>query len=102
VVVREAVTRGEHVKLVGELAWRDGAWTARVEPRVLPVTHPLGFPGASRNALWLEGEGCGELFFSGGGGGGLVTASAVVGDLLSLLRGVPGQRPLPDVTRAAW
>jgi len=99
--VQAACATGERVKLIGELTWEQGVWRASVAPRRLPATHPLCTIRASHNALWLDGEGCGELFFSGGGAGGLITASAVVGDIFDAITGVPGQRPLPDST-AAW
>jgi homoserine dehydrogenase len=57
---------------------------------------------ADRNALWLEGAGCGELFFAGGGRGPLVTASAVVGDLFAVAAGELGQRPLPRPSENEW
>lgn len=37
-----------------------------------------------------EGEECGTLIFAGGGAGGMVTASAMVGDLLDWVIGFPG------------
>lgn len=100
--VRAAAEHGERVKLVGEFVRQGETWRASVAPRRLPAEHPLCSAGASRNALWLTGEGCGELFFSGGGAGGLVTASAVVGDLFSVVSNVPGQRPLPRPSATEW
>ncbi|AFZ65775.1 homoserine dehydrogenase [Deinococcus peraridilitoris] len=91
----EAHKAGERVRLVAELTQDVCGWQARVSPRRLPATHPFCAPGAGRNALRLQGEGCGELYFAGASAGGLVTASAVVGDLLSAVSGVPGHRPLP-------
>ena len=41
-----------------------------------------------------EGEECGTLIFAGGGAGGMVTASAMVGDLLDWVIGFPGHVPL--------
>ncbi|BDP42409.1 homoserine dehydrogenase [Deinococcus aetherius] len=92
--VAEARAAGQRIKLVAELA-RDGdGWHARVSPQRLPETHPLCTAGASRNALVYEGEESGTLIFAGGGAGGMVTASAMVGDLLDWLIGFPGHVPL--------
>jgi hypothetical protein len=35
----------------------------------------------------------------GGGAGGMVTASAVIGDLIDHLAGVSGHKPRPEVTK---
>ncbi|UQN06686.1 homoserine dehydrogenase [Deinococcus sp. QL22] len=92
--IAAARERGERIKLVAELVKVDGEWTATVSPQSLPDTHPLCTAGASRNALVYEGEESGTLIFAGGGAGGMVTASAMVGDLLDWLIGFPGHVPL--------
>ena len=93
--VSAARERGQHYKLVAELRRADdGGWAASVAPRPLPEDHPLCTTGASRNAMVFEGEECGPLFFAGSGAGGMVTASAMVGDLLDWLIGFPGHVPL--------
>lgn len=92
--VQAARARGEHIKLVGELHQEGGQWQATVAPRSLPHDHPLCNAGAGRNALVYEGEESGSLIFAGGGAGGMVTASAMVGDLLDYVLGFPGHVPL--------
>jgi len=91
--VLEAVGRGEQVKLVGSVVPDGPRWRAIVRPVVLDGAHPLATSHSSRNALLYSGDACGEVFFSGGGAGGLITASAVVGDLLAYLAGHPGHAP---------
>ncbi|UBV43269.1 homoserine dehydrogenase [Deinococcus taeanensis] len=92
--VQSARARGERIKLVAELERVNGEWVARVSPQSLPEDHPLCTAGASRNAMVYEGEECGTLIFAGGGAGGMVTASAMVGDLLDWVIGFPGHVPL--------
>ncbi|MBZ9751493.1 homoserine dehydrogenase [Deinococcus sp. HMF7604] len=92
--VQAARARGERIKLVAELDRVNGEWRGRVSPQSLPDTHPLCNAGASRNAMVYEGEECGTLIFAGGGAGGMVTASAMVGDLLDWVIGFPGHVPL--------
>ncbi|MDL2344281.1 homoserine dehydrogenase [Deinococcus sp. MIMF12] len=92
--VQEAKAAGQRIKLVAELRPDGDGWHAHVSPQRLPVTHPLCNEGASRNALVYEGEECGPLIFAGGGAGGMVTASAMVGDLLDWVIGFPGHVPL--------
>ncbi|GGK94351.1 homoserine dehydrogenase [Deinococcus radiotolerans] len=92
--VQAARARGERIKLVAELERVNGEWQARVCPQSLPDDHPLCTAGSSRNAMVYEGEECGTLIFAGGGAGGMVTASAMVGDLLDWVIGFPGHVPL--------
>lgn len=92
--VEEARQRGERIKLVAELRREGQDWSATVAPQSLPATHPLCTAGGGRNAMVYEGEECGPLTFAGGGAGGMVTASAMVGDLLDLALGFPGHVPL--------
>ncbi len=92
--IEDARQHGERYKLVAELERAGNGWQATVAPKRLPETHPLCTAGASRNALVYEGEECGTLIFAGGGAGGMITASAMVGDLLDYLLGFPGHVPL--------
>ncbi|MDO4262690.1 MAG: homoserine dehydrogenase [Deinococcus sp.] len=96
-LIQAAAARGERYKLVAELRREGEGWHASVSPRALPADHALCTAGASRNAMVYEGEECGPLFFAGGGAGGMVTASAMVGDLLDWLIGFPGHVPLHSV-----
>lgn len=92
--IQAAAAQGERIRLLAELVQKQGRWQASVAPRRLPQDHVLCNAASSRNALVFEGEECGPLTFAGGGAGGLVTASAMVGDLLDYLLGFPGHVPL--------
>lgn len=92
--IQEAQAAGECIKLVAELERQGTDWKAAVAPQRLPRSHPLCTAGAGRNALVYEGEECGTLVFAGGGAGGMITASAMVGDLLDWVIGFPGHVPL--------
>ena len=94
--VQNAAQVGEKYKLIAELKSGPGGvgWEASVSPQRLPNSHPICSIGAGRNALVFRGEECGELYFAGGGAGGMVTASAMVGDLLDIVIGFPGHVPL--------
>jgi homoserine dehydrogenase len=54
----------------------------RVHPAMVPKDHPLASVNDSFNAVFVEGEAVGELMFYGRGAGGMVTASAVLGDVI--------------------
>jgi homoserine dehydrogenase len=59
---------------------------ARVHPAMIPATHPLASVREAFNAVFVEGPNVGELMFYGRGAGGDATATAVVGDLVSVAR----------------
>jgi len=67
----------------------------RVHPTLLPREHPLAAVRGAYNAVFVEAENAGELMFYGPGAGGAPTASAVMGDVMSIakrkLRGGPGR-----------
>ena len=90
--VGEAQARGEKIRLLCCIEREGGEWVARVEPRALPMTHPIAQADSSHNALMFTGEECGTVIFAGNGAGGMTTASAIVGDLISHMDGIPGPK----------
>ena len=58
----------------------------RVQPTLVPAEHPLAGVRQAFNAVFVEAEAAGELMFYGRGAGGAPTASAVLGDLVSVAR----------------
>ena len=75
----------------------DGAESVsvRVHPAMIPETHPLASVREAFNAAFVEAEAAGELMFYGRGAGGQPTASAVLGDLVSVARNRVGGRRGP-------
>ncbi|MDR2379401.1 MAG: homoserine dehydrogenase [Bifidobacteriaceae bacterium] len=59
---------------------------ARVHPALVPKSHPLASVRGAFNAIYVEAAAAGELMFYGRGAGGRPTASAVVGDLVTVAR----------------
>jgi len=53
---------------------------------MIPAGHPLASVRHAFNAVFIEGPKIGELMFYGRGAGGDPTATAVVGDLVSVAR----------------
>ncbi len=78
---------GYVVKLlaIAELG-QDERIAARVHPAMIPASHPLAAVRDANNAVFVEGPRIGELMFYGRGAGGDATATAVVGDLVSVAR----------------
>jgi homoserine dehydrogenase len=60
--------------------------TVRVHPAMIPRRHPLANVREAFNAVFVEAEAAGELMFYGRGAGGEPTASAVLGDLVTVAR----------------
>ena len=85
---------GYVIKLLGIAEEIDGEIDVRVHPALVPREHPLASVREAFNAVFVEAEAVGELMFYGRGAGSLPTASAVVGDIVSVARGVlSGERP---------
>ncbi|MCG7298926.1 homoserine dehydrogenase [Brevibacterium sp. ACRRH] len=87
-MVETARSQGFTIKLLGICEKLDdvGKVSARVYPALLPNSHPLASVGGAFNAVFVEAEAAGELMFYGQGAGGAPTASAVLGDIVSVAR----------------
>ena len=72
----------------------DGRVSVRVHPALVPASHPLASVSGAYNAIFVESREAGRLMFMGPGAGGSPTASAVMGDLVTVarnrVRGVAG------------
>jgi homoserine dehydrogenase len=64
----------------------DEGVSVRVHPAMLPRHHPLASVRGAFNAVFVEAEAAGELMFYGPGAGGAPTASAILGDVVSIAR----------------
>jgi homoserine dehydrogenase len=60
--------------------------SVRVHPAMIPRSHPLASVGGAYNAVFVESMSAGRLMFYGPGAGGSPTASAVLGDLVTVAR----------------
>ncbi len=80
------------LKLVGTAERINGGISVRVFPAFLYPSHPLASVHGSFNAVTVESPAITEITMSGPGAGGIQTASAVLGDLVSILSGVPRRR----------
>jgi homoserine dehydrogenase len=58
----------------------------RVHPAMIPRSHPLASVREAYNAVFVESDAAGQLMFYGPGAGGSPTASAVMGDLVTVAR----------------
>src|SRR3954447_12761753 len=60
--------------------------SVRVHPAMIPRSHPLAGVGGAYNAVFVESRSAGRLMFYGPGAGGSPTASAGLGDLVTVGR----------------
>lgn len=75
------------LKLLGVAERRDGGISVRVFPCFLYSGHPLAPIEGPFNAVMVEAPAITEVTMSGPGAGGMQTASAVLGDVVSILAG---------------
>jgi len=78
---------GLSLKLLGVAEMRDGGISVRVFPCFLYPGHPLAPVEGPFNAVMVEAPAITEITMSGPGAGGTATATAVLGDLVSILSG---------------
>ncbi len=88
---------GYKIKLLAIAKEEDGLLEARVHPTMIPVGHPLASVDGVFNAIFIEGDAVGPVMLFGKGAGMMPTASAVVADVVDLVRnirnGVRGRVP---------
>jgi homoserine dehydrogenase len=75
------------LKLLGVAERRDGGVSVRVFPCFLYGGHPLSPVAGPFNAVMVEAPSITEVTMSGPGAGGIQTASAVLGDVVSIVAG---------------
>ncbi|HEX2265494.1 MAG TPA: homoserine dehydrogenase, partial [Solirubrobacterales bacterium] len=78
---------GLSLKLLGVAERRDSGISVRVFPCFLYGGHPLAPVEGPFNAVMVEAPAITEVTMSGPGAGGMQTASAVLGDVVSILAG---------------
>ncbi len=82
---------GLGLKLIGTAERRPDGLSVRVHPAFLYSGHPLASVSGTFNAVTVESATITEITMSGPGAGGRQTASAVLGDVVSVMTG--GARP---------
>ena len=91
------------IKLLAIVKDNNGKLELRVHPTMIPKTHPLANVHDSFNAVFIKGNAVGDLMFYGRGAGDLPTGSAVVGDIISILRSnVDIDNTVPVVKNNLW
>jgi homoserine dehydrogenase len=84
--IASAAQMGSVVKLLAIAELVDDGVSVRVHPAMIPRSHPLASVREAFNAVFVESDAAGQLMFYGPGAGGAPTASAVLGDLVTVAR----------------
>ncbi|OEH84419.1 homoserine dehydrogenase [Desulfuribacillus stibiiarsenatis] len=79
---------GYVIKLLGVAKRENGQIEVRVNPTFIPNNHPLAAVNGVYNAVFVKGKALGDAMFYGRGAGELPTASAVMGDVVEVLRNI--------------
>lgn len=74
------------IKLLGVARLADSQIEVKVHPMMIPKRHPLASVRDSFNAVYVHGDANDDAMFMGRGAGKLPTASAVMGDVISIMR----------------
>jgi homoserine dehydrogenase len=90
---------GLGLKLIGSAERLGGGVSVRVHPVLLYGGHPLASVVGPFNAVTVESEAITEITLSGPGAGGRHTASAVLGDVVSVMTG-GARAPAPPLALA--
>lgn len=86
--IRRADDMGYKIKLLGVAQVTGRGLEQRMTPCLVPSTSPLGQLQGGTNMVVLEGDSVGQIVLRGAGAGEGPTASAVMGDVMDLARGV--------------
>ena len=78
--------QGFALRLVAELEVGAGGRTLRVGPALLPRSHPLARVRGEDNGILVRSHVGGDLFLAGKGAGPAPTTSAILGDVLRVVR----------------
>jgi homoserine dehydrogenase len=86
--IRHAGDMGYRIKLLGVARMTGRGLEQRMTPCLVPMESPLGQLSGGTNMVVLEGDSVGQVVLRGAGAGMGPTASAVMGDVVDIARGV--------------
>lgn len=86
--IRLADEMGYRIKLLGVAQMTGRGLEQRMTPCLVPAASPLGQLHGGTNMVVLEGDSVGQIVLRGPGAGEGPTASAVMGDVIDLARGL--------------
>ncbi|KAA3657368.1 MAG: homoserine dehydrogenase [Calditrichaeota bacterium] len=84
--IEAAKSAGKVIKLVASARKKSGKIQLQVRPQALSDTHVLARVGGGLSGVRVQADRVGDFFAQGPGAGALPTASAVLSDLIAMLR----------------
>ncbi len=84
--IKMAEEFGYTIKLIAKVKERSGDLQAGVYPVLIPKKHILAKVDGPFNAILIEGNGVGPIMLYGQGAGDLPTGSAVLSDIMAIIR----------------
>ena len=79
---------GDVIKLLGVVHNTEEGIEVAVHPMMIPKEHPLASVRDSFNAVFVRSDAAGDTMFYGRGAGELPTASAIMGDVIDVIRDI--------------
>ena len=86
--IRYAKEMGCEIKLLGVARCQEDGVEAYVCPMLIPAEHPLASVRDSFNAVFVHSDAADDTMFYGRGAGELPTASAIMGDVIDVIRDI--------------
>ncbi len=86
--IRYAKEFGYVIKLVGIARNTETGIEVKVHPMLIPEQHPLAGVRESLNAVFVHADAMDDAMFMGRGAGQMPTASAVMGDVIDVMRNI--------------
>jgi homoserine dehydrogenase len=86
--IRQAADMGYRIKLLGVAQLSGRGLEQRMSPCLVPAASPLGQLEGGTNMVVIEGDSVGQIVLRGAGAGEGPTASAVMGDVIDIARGM--------------
>ncbi|OUS08945.1 homoserine dehydrogenase [Rhodobacterales bacterium 52_120_T64] len=102
--INDVADMGYRIKLLGVARMNDDGLEQRMQPCLVPANSPLGTLEGVSNMVIVEGDHVGQIVLQGPGAGEGPTASAVMGDVMDIARGllIPAfGQPANTLTKAA-
>jgi len=84
--IEDAKAQGCKIKLIANAKNYDGKFECSVKPTLIKNEHPLAGVSNEFNAVFVKGNAVDDLMFYGRGAGALPTGSAVIGDVIEIIR----------------
>ncbi len=85
--ISNAAKSGNKIKLISKASIDEcGEIRCSVKPEEIPLTHPLSGVNEEFNAVYVTGDAVDRVMLYGKGAGALPTGSAVVGDIMAIMR----------------